>query len=290
MPSPETDYPTPPQQVLDELVDAALTAAGTRRTSVEWVAHGSSSLVGLVDEVAVRVARSPAGGAELRRAQALVDALPTLPFAVPRSVADAVEVAGYVAVPVQRITGAAQAPQPVPGARVIEMIDAIHAIPVEPLRPLLAPPRVFMGGADWQAVLTERAVPLLPTDLRTEAVGRVQRLAALPTVDPVLNHGDLGGTNVHWDGPVVAGVLDWDLAAPEDPAEDVAAAAWTFGVWDEAAERFGPEVIERAWAFRRSFPLQVLAFAVLHDRPAHEIERVVARVSRSLRRDVAGTG
>lgn len=281
----ETDFPTPPAHVLAALVGSALDAAGARGHSVEWVEHGSSSLVGLAGEVAVRVARAREGSAELRRAQALVDALPPLPFDVPRSVADAVEVEGWVAAPVQRVAGATTAPTPPVADRVLEMIDAIHAVPLEPLGDLLAPPRVFMGGPDWQHVLTERVVPLLPAELRSDALDRVQRLAALPAVEPVLNHGDLGSTNVHWDGPVVVGVLDWDLASPEDPAGDVAAAAWSFGVWEEATERFGPEVIGRAWAFRRSFPLQVLAFAVLQGRPPHEVERVAVRVARALGRD-----
>jgi aminoglycoside phosphotransferase (APT) family kinase protein len=94
-------------------------------------------------------------------------------------------------------------------------------------------------------------------------------LANLPDSDRSFNHGDLAGSNVLWSHGRVAGVLDWDLAAWDDPAEDVAALASWHG-WALLPLIADPGTAARAAVFRRSFPLQIIAFAIINDRPEEE--------------------
>ena len=51
----------------------------------EWAESGSASIVVLAEDVAVRVSRDAQSASTLMRSQSLVDALPELPFQVPRS-------------------------------------------------------------------------------------------------------------------------------------------------------------------------------------------------------------
>jgi len=139
-----------------------------------------------------------------------------------------------------------------------------------------------MGGSRWQAVLRNWVVPLLPSSICTEAVRRVDALADLPQGDTCLVHGDLAGSNVLWGNGRVVGVLDWDLAALDDPAEDAAALATWHG-WSLIAQMVDSDTTGRARAFADTHPLQAIAFAVLNDRAPAEIQRAVARAARRLR-------
>lgn len=279
----ETRFVRPPEALLPTLVEAALRSAGRRSAPVVWAEHGSHTLVALTDDVAVRVTRQPHAADDLLRAQRLVDALPPLPFAVPRSVGDAVEREGYLAVPVQRLPGTPEAPTRPDPAVLRDLLDAVHAVPLAPLTAHLAAPRAFCGGDAWQQVLHDRVVPLLPTDVRDEAARRVSALAALDAVEPVLNHGDLAGSNLHWQDGRVVGVLDWDLAAPDDPAEDVAALATSLAAWDVLVGVLDAGTLRRARVFARTFPLQVVGYGLLQRRPSAEVQRLVERAGRALR-------
>lgn len=287
----ETHFVKPPDEILQALLEAALgtgSGSGSGAGGVEWVEHGSNTLAALVGDVAVRIGRQPAAAAELRRTQALVDALPELPFHVPRSIGDDAEVDGYLAIAVERVPGSTSSPeQPDPGV-LLELLEAIHGVALDPLREHLAVPRAFCGGDRWEEVLREGVIPLLPPDVRAGAVRRIDELAALDVPERVLNHGDLGASNIHWQDDRIVGVLDWDLAAADDPAEDVAGVAASFGIWDALPAAFDDDTIRRARVFQRSFPLQVVGFAVLQDRPAAEVGRVARRAARALRAERAG--
>ncbi|MDC7123478.1 phosphotransferase [Cellulomonas fimi] len=283
----ETGFVRPPGDLVDTLVAAALRSAGVRRASSgRWVESGSSALVLVRDDVVVRVARQPADSESMRRAQALVDELPPLPFAVPRSAGDAVEVDGYVAVPVRRLRGEPHPAGDGDPVQLRRLLDAVHGIDVAPLRPHLAPARHFAGGDAWETVLREEVVPRLDGAAREEAVARVDALAGLPAADRAVNHGDLAGSNVLWAGGRVSGVLDWDLTSWDDPAEDVAALVSWHG-WSLLPEVADRATAARAEVFRRSFPLQLVAFAVVHARPALEVQRAVARAQERLQADAA---
>nr|WP_243757843.1 phosphotransferase [Allobranchiibius sp. GilTou38] len=268
--------------MIEAAVVRALGQSGADRAGWEFIETGSSNLVVLAGDVAVRIARDPRSSVELRRTQGLIDRLPDLSFAVPRSLGPVVEHEGLAAVPTRRLVGTPHPARSGDPVRLRNLLDAVHSIDVSPLREWLARPRAFCGGPDWLRVMREQVIPRLPEDVRGEASERVSALATLDTPGLVLNHGDLAGSNVLWDGGRVTGVLDWDLAAEDDPAEDVASLAGWHG-WDLAAQLADPDTVARAETFRRSFPLQVIAFALSHDRPAPEVERAIQRALPKLR-------
>src|SRR5699024_1276057 len=231
----ETRFVRPPQAVLATLVSRALTAAGETASPADctWVEHGSNTVVALGERTAVRIGRHPSAAADLLRSQALVDALADLPFDVPRSTGDPVEADGHLAIPTRRLSGVSDPPDPPDAVVLRDLLEAVHSADLHDLRAYLAPPRSFFGDEHWPPVLTDRVAPLLPMDLRAEALVRITDLAALPAAPEALNHGDLGTSNVLWSGGRVSGVLDWDLAAADDPAEDVATVASSFRAWDQ---------------------------------------------------------
>jgi aminoglycoside phosphotransferase (APT) family kinase protein len=281
----ETGYVEPDRATTTALVGQLLKDAGAPADPAawEWVRTGSSSLVVLAGEVAVRVARDGAAAADLHRSRDLVAALPPLPFVVARPIGEVAELDGVVAAAAARVPGAARPPGPADPAELRALLDAVHGLDPTPLRAHLAPPRAFFGGADWYSVLTELATPLLPVQVRDRARAAVDALAALDHPEPAVNHGDLAGSNVHWEGDRVVGVLDWDLAALEDPAEDVASLLTWHG-WELGPQVADPATLARARVFGAVSPLTVIAFSVLRGRPADEIERVTARVAARLGR------
>ncbi|TDE99036.1 DUF1679 domain-containing protein [Occultella glacieicola] len=279
----ETRYVRPPQEALDALVAEGFAAAGEspEASAVTWIEVGSASIVVLGGRTALRVARQPSGAPELLRAQALVDSLPDLPFAVPRSIGEPVTVEGHLAIPTLRVEGEPHPPHQGEPGPLRALLEAVHGIDPEPVRVHLAEPRSFMGGADWERVLRDRVVPLLGSNVRDEARRRIDALVGLEPVEVVVNHGDLAGSNVLWRDGRVSGVLDWDLTALDDPAEDLSSLASWHG-WALAAQLADAAGVARAEVFHGCGPLQVVAFAVLNDRPADELARVVARAEARL--------
>ena len=278
----ETGYREPDDAVVRALVDDVLAAAGdpARSADAAWVRTGSSSIVALGLRTAVRVARDPGSAPELLRAQRVVDALPDLPFALPCSVGPAATHDGVTAVPVRRLDGMSRAPGHADPGELRRLLVAIHTIDPSPLRDDLATPRAFYGGERWREVLADDVVPLLPAALRGPAAEVVDRLAAADADADAhiqsVGHGDLAGANVLWEGDRVVGVLDWDLASIEDPAEDVASLAGWHG-WELAPTLAEPSTVARAALFRAVAPLTVVAFALLRGRPETEVARAVGR-------------
>ncbi len=276
----ETRYVTPDRSRTEALVAAALRAAGqpVAPADWQWVEHGSANLVVLAGPAAVRVGRTATAAAESLRAQALVDAVPDLPFAVPRALADPVLDGEMVAIAQRRLDGIPH-PSGHGDADALEvLLDALAAVPIGTLDPHLAPPHAFMGGPRWPAVIVEQAVPLLAPEVRDAARRAADALAALEPVPPALVHGDLAGSNVLWSDGAVAGVIDWDLASAGDPAIDVAALAVWHG-WD-VIERVRPaEVVRRARVVAATHPLQVIGFSIVNDRPEDEVLRAAAWAS-----------
>jgi aminoglycoside phosphotransferase (APT) family kinase protein len=281
----ETGYVEPDRATTTALVEQLLKDAGTPRDAAawEWVRAGSSSLVVLSGDVAVRVARDDGAAADLRRSRDLVAALPSLPFAVARPIGEVAELDGVVAAAAARVPGTARPPGPADPAQLRALLDAIHGLDPHPLRAHLAPARAFFGGADWYAVLTEVAIPLLPVGVQDRARAAVDSLADLEHPEIAVNHGDLAGSNVHWEGERVVGVLDWDLAALDDPAEDVASLLGWHG-WALGPQVADAATLARAEVFRAVSPLTVIGFAALRGRPEAEVDRLTARVAARLGR------
>src|SRR5699024_3331567 len=244
----------------NDLVREALRSAGdhTPWEQIEFVTHGSSSLVALTAEIAVRLSRHRGAGAQLLRSQRLVDALPELPFRVPVSAGAAVEHDDAVAVPTVRLGGTAHPPGHGDPVALRGLLDSIHALDIGPEHPDLADRKAFTGGARWREVLREEVMPRLPGGVRAEARRRVEAYCSLPEVETCFSHGDLAGENVRWDRGEIVGVLDWDLATYEDPAEDVASLAWWHG-WDVLPQLTDEATAARATVYRDAFPLQMIA-------------------------------
>lgn len=247
----------------------------------QWVRSGSSSLVALAGDVAVRVGRDAESAVQMQRTQKLVDNLPSLSFKVPRSLADSRTHSGVTGTAVERLHGQPHPAELVDPHLLRDLLGEIHSIPLEDVRPNLAQARAFYGGSSWYQVLTERVLPLLSGRVRSEAQDRIEALAALEAPDHVLNHSDLGGANIHWDSGKVVAVLDWDLASEDDPAEDVATLASWHG-WHLAPQIADATTVRRAEVFRNAFPLMVAGFTVLRERPESEISRTLDRVRAKL--------
>jgi aminoglycoside phosphotransferase (APT) family kinase protein len=96
----------------------------------------------------------------------------------------------------------------------------VHALPVvgEP-----RDPRALLGD-----------LSIVPASL-VDVVARV-RDEVWPTEQLVLSHNDVNPTNLIYDGERVL-LLDWDVAAPNDPAYDFAAAAVFFRMDDATCAR-----------------------------------------------------
>ena len=280
----ETGFVTPDPQLFEELVSAALRAAGeeAQRDRRLLIDHGSANLVVLAGRTAVRVSRTREAAAELERAQRLVDGLPPLPFAVPRSVVDPVYAEGLVAVVQRRLPGVPHPSGSGDPRELAALLGALQGVALDKLRESLAHPRAFMGGAAWRDLMGARVLPLLTPGVRARAEEAVEALSSLeaPAV-PSLTHGDLAGANVLWVDGRVAGVVDWDLASAGDPAEDVAALATWHG-WDAVSDIIGPDTERRARVIAATYPLQLVGFALVQGRPEAEVDRAVQRANHAL--------
>lgn len=276
----ESRFVAPEREKTRAVVVAALRAAGERAqpSSWQWIEYGSANVVVLAGAAAVRVSRSARAVDGTLRAQRVIDALPSLPFDLPRSLAEPVREGDVVAVVQRRLRGA---PHPSgrgdPGALAV-LLDGLAAVPVGGIPVPLAEPHSFMGGSGWHELLTAAAIPLLDPASRVGARRAVDALAALPPVPSTLVHGDLAGSNVLWSAGSVSAVVDWDLACAGDPAVDLAAV----GAWHgwEVVDRVRPAAeVGRARVIAATHAVQVVGFAIVNDRPADELRRAVDRAS-----------
>lgn len=230
----------------------------------------------------VRVARAGDRGPELRRVAALCDELAAanLPFAVPVALGPVAELEGRPALATSWVPGrpAPRSSPRVHGAR--RLLQALADIDLTRLHGLLAPPHAYAGGNRWHDLLIGEVVPRLPRRLRGQARRRIEAAAALDTPPPSLVHGDLAGDNVRWDGEQVVGVLDWDLAAPWDPAVDAACLAWHG--WDTVRQVVDRDTYRRAVTWYRMFGLEQIAADLLIGAEPDTMTATVRRIVRWL--------
>jgi aminoglycoside phosphotransferase (APT) family kinase protein len=225
---------------------------------------------------AVRVARHADCYERLARTTALLHRLCELdlPFVVPAPLSDVVEVDGRAAVATSWVPGA-PSPRGVGDPRELrEALDVLAETPVEALRPLLAEPHAYAGGARWFELMTEEAIPRLPASWQVEARRRVRAAHDLPDVPPSLVHGDLAGDNMRWDGDGrLVGILDWDLAAAWDPAVDAACLAWHG--WDTVRAAVDATTYARARVWGATFGIEQIGAAIASGEPEEVIDGYV---------------
>lgn len=263
-------------QILD-IVDVV----APRQKVQEIVETGTSSVVVLTQDLAIRIARDEITAQELKRTQRLVDELPEFSFQMPRSAAEILDEDGIVAVPTLRLAGSPHAAGSGDPKALKAVLDEIQEVDTSGLKNYLAEPHVFCGGHQWLDVL-HKIVPLLGVSARDPALEIIHQLenqeARLTPADLGFTHGDLAGSNMLFDGEQVTAVLDWDLASVSDPADDVASLANWHG-WQLLPQLANPELADRAEILRRSHPLQAVAFAYVHGRPEEELMAEARRAS-----------
>lgn len=254
-------------------------------------AHGQfHEVVLLPGRAAIRMARGVAAEQELERRTELSRRLAGLglPFAVPEPLTPVKVLHGRTAVAMSWIEGEPRGKGAGTPEVFAALLRALAEVDCTPLRDVLGEPHEYAGRADWVRVLEEQAVPALPRRWRAEARRRVEAAQDLPEVEPGLVHGDLCGSNLHW-GPAgrIVGVLDWDLAAPFDPAVD-AACLGSHG-WDAVKAAVPSELYRRARIWYRTFGIEQVASAILNDEPAQVVKRYVARAAEFLERTADAT-
>ncbi|MEX3632140.1 aminoglycoside phosphotransferase family protein [Rothia sp. LK2492] len=263
-------------QILD-LVDAV--APGQKVQEI--VETGTSSVIVLTQDLAIRIARDEITAQELKRTQRLVDELPEFSFQIPRSAADILDEGDIVAVPTVRLTGSPHAPGSGDPRALKTVLDEIQGVETSGLKSYLAEPHVFCGGRQWLDVL-EEIVPLLDAGAQDPALEIIHQLKSqeskLTSADLGFTHGDLAGSNMLFAGEQVTSVLDWDLASLSDPADDVASLANWHG-WQLLPQLASPQLAGRAEILRQSHPLQAVAFAYVHGRPEEELMAEARRAS-----------
>lgn len=239
----------------------------------------------LPGRAAIRVARGMAAEQELERRTELSRRLAHagLPFAVPEPLTPVKVVHGRTAVAMSWVEGEARGKAAGEPEVIAGLLRALAEVDCTPLRDVLGEPHEYAGRADWARVLEEQTVPALPRRWRAEARRRIAAAQDLPEVEPSLVHGDLCGYNLHWgQAGRIVGVLDWDLAAPFDPAVDVACLGGHG--WEAVRAAVPAEVYRRARIWYRTFGIEQVASAILNGESAQVIKRYVARAAEFLER------
>lgn len=232
----------------------------------------------LPGEAVVKIARR-AATPHLERRAALHAALAAagLPFAVPRPLGPVCHLGERAAVALSWVDGAPAPAGSADPVRLRDLLDAVASVDVATLGGLLDVPHAYAGRDGWAELMLDGVVPRMPEDLRPEAARRVRAALDLLEVPPRLVHGDLAGDNLLWRAGRVVGVLDWDLAAPFDPAVDAACLAW-FG-WDAVRAAVDDDTYRRACVWFGTFALEHLGAALAAGQPAPVVEARVARAA-----------
>ncbi|MFW0182685.1 aminoglycoside phosphotransferase family protein [Rothia sp. CCM 9417] len=269
-----------------ELIHEVIGAVAPEQTLDQVVHLGTSSVVALTEDLAIRIARNTEVAKSILRTQKLVDALPEYSFGLPRSAGEPLQEERVTAVPTLRLWGEPHAAGRGNTAVLYGVLQEIRATSTSHIRPYLAEPRAFCGGKRWRNEMLEQVIPLLSYAAQERALAIINDLSALQaTLDTsqlVFSHVDLAGTNMLFEGGKVSGILDWDLATVDDPAIDIAClAAWHGDQFIRLLARTREEA-ERAMLFRLSHPLQVIAFSILHKHPKEQVDALIARAEERL--------
>lgn len=145
------------------------------------------------------------------------------------------------------------------------LLDAFADIDVSTI-PM--PPEInrFGGGSELPEIVRETVFPRLSERVAREAERRLDRFTQMPRMNHFV-HADLGGEHIRWDAERgrIVGVIDWDLATLDDPAED--AACLGHHGWELPQALFPHDVVERARIRRDAVLIRASAEAVLLGEP-----------------------
>jgi aminoglycoside 2''-phosphotransferase len=96
----------------------------------------------------------------------------------------------------------------------------------------------------------------------------------LQEYEPVMIHGDFGGSNILFDRDRISGIIDFSFAGLDDPARDIAAVSTYGETFFARIRRQYPDIdplLERATFYRGTFALQEALHGFRnHDREAFE--------------------
>ncbi|MEU8892576.1 aminoglycoside phosphotransferase family protein [Streptomyces sp. NPDC048442] len=247
---------------------------------------GSHEVVLLPGIAAVRIASNSTALAALPRRTELLRRLADLdlPFTVPAPLSEVRTVEGRTAVVLSWVDG-----KPCPkGAggepkELASLLGSLRDVDCGPLAEVLGVPHEYAGGARWAEVMLQEVVPRLPNAWRPEGQRRIQAALDLHWEQSSLVHGDLAGSNMHWDdrGRLV-GVLDWDLASAFDPGLDAACLSWHG--WDKVRGAVDTHTLHRAFVWALTFGLEQVAFAILNNATEQEVAKVVVATTAWLER------
>lgn len=253
------------------------------RTAVE---HGESHQVLVIPGVAViRAALTAEAAALMPRRVRLLQRLTSLPlpFTVPSPMSDAVVVDGLTASALSWVPGTPRDRGPHAAMELRPLLAALAEVDISSLTEVLDVPHAYAGRGRWAQLLLDEVVPRLPADVRPESIRRIEAALVLPVVPATLVHGDLAGGNLLWheDG-TLSGVVDWDLACGFDSAVDAACLSW-FG-WSTVSSIVDPSTYQRARTWFATFGLEQVSAALLEEKPDGQIDAVVTRAARWIRR------
>ncbi|MED7931472.1 aminoglycoside phosphotransferase family protein [Nonomuraea sp. LP-02] len=221
--------------------------------SARLAEHGNMHHVVLFPGVAaVRISKRPSAAADLPRRVEILRAVAAagLPFAVPEPLTAVTTFGERAAVAISWIDGEGLPEGVGDPAAFGLLLEALREVEISPeLKAVLHTPRRYADGLGWADILNDEIMPRLPAKWRDGVRRRLDTLLALEEVPARLVHGDLGGSNVHFDADgKLTGVLDWDLAILSDPAIDAALVATWHG-WDVLRAAGDEETYRRAWAW-----------------------------------------
>ncbi|WP_116199269.1 aminoglycoside phosphotransferase family protein [Amycolatopsis circi] len=274
----------------DVLEIAEALVPGSAVDSARLATQGNMHHVVLLPGVAaVRISKRPDSAAELPRRVEILRAVAAagLPFAVPEQLTPVTTFGDRAAVAVSWIDGEGLPEGVGDPAAFGSLLTALREVEISPeLEAVLHRPRRYANGLGWAEILRE-VIPQLPEGWQPCVQQRLDALLALKEVPARLVHGDLGGSNVHFDtSGKLTGVLDWDLAILGDPAIDAALVASWHG-WDVLRAAADEETFRRAQAWNDPIGVEHL-HAVFTGKPLSRVDGFVRAVVAWLERPASG--
>ncbi len=125
--------------------------------------------------------------------------------------------------------------------------------------------------------IQEHLFPVMRPEARTAVTRHFEEYFNNPSLqeyEPVMIHGDFGGSNILFDRDRISGIIDFSFAGLDDPAKDIAAVSTYGEAFFVRIRRHYPNIdslLERAKFYRGTFALQEALHGFRnHDREAFE--------------------